>query len=77
MKNAEEDPMTNYKKFVKSPRIKLEIKEINMSELRKIYNKINKSNSVSKDKISMKTLSHIKSSTQPIILNLINQIINT
>ena len=48
-----------------------------MAELRQIYKKMNKSNSVSSDKISMNTLMKIKSSTQPLILNLINKIIKT
>ena len=77
MKEASEDPMKSFKKYVKSPRNKLEIKEINMSDLRKIYKKINNSNSVSLDNISMKTLSKIKEATQPIILNLINSVIKT
>ena len=67
--------MTSFRKFVKSPQDKLNLKEINMEQLRKIYTKINKSNSTSIDKISMKTLCKLRSSTQPIFLNLINQVI--
>ena len=39
MTNITEDPMIRYRKLVKSPINKLKIKEINMSELRKIYKK--------------------------------------
>ena len=61
-----QDPMINYKKFVKSPRNKLRIQEISMENLRNIYSKINKSNSILYDKISTKTLNNLKLSTQPI-----------
>ena len=42
MIEGKEDPMISFKKNVKSPINKLEIKEINMSDLRKIYTKIKK-----------------------------------
>ena len=75
MKEAKSDPMISYKRNVTSPKQKLKIKEINMKELRDIYRKVNKSNSISEDGISMKTLVKLKVSTQPIILHLINTII--
>ena len=77
MKKEYKDPMESYCKFVKSPTEKLKIKVINMSDLRKIYTKLNKSNSVSNDGISMKTLVKIKNSTQPIILNIVNSVIKS
>ena len=75
MQNKFDDPMKSFKKYVKSPLNKLTIKQINMSDLRNIYKTMNKSNSVSGDNISMNTLIKIKTSTQPLILNLINKII--
>ena len=66
MPNQFQDPMLNYRKYIKSPDNKLKIQPINMSTLRKIYSKLNKSNSVSYDKISMKTLDKLKMLTQPI-----------
>ena len=77
MKERLEDPMINYRKLVKSPNEKLDIKSINMSELRKIYSKMRKSNTISADKISINTLIKLKISTQPIMLKLINQVIAT
>ena len=62
---------------MKSPIKKLKIEGINMSQLRKIYNKLNKSNTISKDRISMNTLNKLKTSTQPLILRLVNIIIKT
>ena len=62
---------------LKSPIKKLKIEGINMSQLRKIYNKLNKSNTISKDRISMNTLNKLKTSTQPLILRLVNIIIKT
>ena len=48
-----------------------------MSDLRKMYSKLNNSKSTSVDKISMRTLNLIKMSTQPIVLNLVNKMIKT
>ena len=75
MKKPKNDPMINYKKFVKSPPRKLNIQQINMNDLRKIYSSCKNSNTISKDKISMHTLMKTKMSTQPLILNMINRTI--
>ena len=48
-----------------------------MNDLYQVYAKIKKSNTVSRDKISMNTLCKLKRSTQPIILNLANKIIES
>ena len=48
-----------------------------MSELKKIFKSINKSNSVSRDMISMKTVSRLKNATLPLTLHLINTVIKT
>ena len=39
MEQQKKDPMISYRQFVKTPLQKLKIKEINMSELIKIYKK--------------------------------------
>ena len=77
MPAQQQDPMISYNKFIKTPNNKLNIKEINMSQLRLIYKKLNKSNSTSFDNISMNTLVKLKTSTQPLILNLVNMVIKS
>ena len=77
MEPQKNDPMLSYKKYVKSPTKKMKFKVINMMELKKMMKKIEKSNSTSFDKISIKTIVNLKESIYPLLLRLINVVTET
>ena len=66
------DPMKYYKKKVAQNVDKFRFQSINMSELRKILSELNKTTSLDYFGISMKMIWKIKSSLEPILLNLVN-----
>ena len=72
-----EDPMMNYRKYIKTPKTKLYFKKITMNQLKKKVAKMKKSNTISHDRISMNTLNKLKISIFPLLLNLINSINRT
>ena len=77
LKAPMEDPMINFNKNIKTPDKLLNIKEIDMNQLKTIFNKIKKSNSASSDKISGNMLKLIKQSILPLILTLVNNTIKS
>ena len=71
------DPMINYKRVIKTPTKKLYFQTINMSDLRKMINKIRPTASTGIDDISVKTLKIYINVLEPLLLKLINQVIIT
>ena len=77
MEAPKQDPMESYRKFIKKPKNELNFKIVTMKQLHIKMKKVKKSNSVSYDNISMKTLIHLSKSIYPLLLKLINLINET
>ena len=73
--NINLDPMSYYRKYVKKATNKFKFEQINMSELRKIINKMKKSSSVGYDNISINMIKSIRKAIEPIILRIVNLVI--
>ena len=71
------DPIKNYKEAIGEIENKLQFKEINMHDLRKILNAMKPTGSSSYDYISMKTIKKARKSLEPLILKLVNTTIST
>ena len=69
------NPMTNYLKATKHIKNKLQLQQINMTQLQKTINDIKPSGSTSNDSISTRTLKNLQKTINPLILNLTNTII--
>ena len=69
--------MDNYQKLNTNTNEKLQLKEINMYNLRNTLDKIKPSGSTGKDLISTRTILKLRKSLEPSLLNLVNTTIST
>ena len=69
------DPLENYKKVTQNITTKFSIKQINMTELGQILHDTKPSGSTGLDNLSMRTIKNLQKTLEPLLLNLINSVI--
>ena len=73
------NPMTNYLKYLgpNQPNLSFTFKKISMSELRNTLDKMKTTGSTAGDNISIKSIKQARDQLTPLILNMVNRIIET
>merc|ERR1712105_526436 len=74
MNKNKSDPLIHYTNKIPEPDNKLGIKTINMSQLRNIMRSMKKSKSTGVDNVSMEMIINIKLSIEPILLKIVNNV---